>query len=189
MNIIEKKARKLVDLRLSDGRISDEKLFLKAVQDDLFNVDSESDKASYLTIILEANDRALYEHSKRCNIKSCRTEEKHETINYFLQQELKRLGIQITEDAFNRDEKESIVDYLDKVLSELKDLKDGHEIIYNDLKEEMDELKKLFILGKKNWRQIALGKFGEMIVGGVISEATAKPILETLKGTTSNLIG
>ena len=38
---------------------------------------------------------------------------------------------------------------LDKILSDLQTLKNGQQIIYEDLKEEIESLKELYILGKK----------------------------------------
>ena len=184
MNFIQKKASNLVELRLSGNRLGDHKKLLKIVEDDLYSVDSDTDKLSYLTIVLEGNDAAYQEHLKVCtNPKACQTNEHHEEIDYVLKQEIRRLGVVINDDSFSRDEKERMTEYLDKILKDLKDLKDGQQIIYDDLKAEIEELKQWFILGKKNWRQMFVGKFGEMVAGGVISEVTAKPLVESIKGT------
>lgn len=190
MNFIEKKARAMVDLRISRGRIGDAKKLLQVVRDDLYDVDDESDKLTYLTIVLEANEQAYHEHLKVCkNIESCGTNQDHEMVTYFLQQELKRIGVEINDNTFTREEKANLTDYLDKILSDLKDLKDGQQIIYDDLKEEIEELKRWFLLGKKNWRQMAVGKFGEMVAGGIVSAGIAEPILDTLKTEVPKLIG
>lgn len=82
-----------------------------------------------------------------------------------------------------------MTNYLDKVLQEIKDLKEDHKVKFDTLNAEIEELKNLFILGKKNWRQMAAGKFGEMVFGGVISEATAKPILHGLNIAYQAVIG
>ncbi len=189
MNHLEKKARTMVDRYFGHG-IGDHKKILEKVDDDLYNVDSDTDKLAYLTVVLEANDKTYQEHLKDCtNLESCPTNAKHEDINYFLQQELRRIGVTISDDSFTREEKETLTDYLDKIVSDLEALKTGQQIIYDDLKEEVEELKKWFLVGKKNWRQMAVGKIGEMVAGGIISAGVSEPILETLKAEVPNLIG
>lgn len=190
MNYIEKKARNLAEREFEGRRFDEADDLIKMVRNDLYGVDSESDKLSYLTIVLEANDLAYNDHLKVCTYpEGCTINEAHEAVNYYLQQELNKIGVKTNEDAFTREEKETLTDYLDKFASDLKDLKDGQQVIYEDLLEEIEELKKWFLMGKKNWRQLAVGKVGEMIVGGVISESTAKPLLSTLKEGVQNLPG
>jgi hypothetical protein len=46
------------------------------------------------------------------------------------------------------------------------------------LRTEFEEIKNLYILGKKNWKQQFAGKMADMVFSGVVSEMTAKPILE-----------
>lgn len=189
MNYIEKKANKIVEQRLSRGRLGDVNKLLQIVGDDLYEIDSDEDKVVYLTVILEANDLAYNEHLKVCqNPNTCTKNEDHERINYILQQELRKVGVETSEDVFSREEKATIVDELNRFASDLKDLKDGQQIIYDDLLAEIQELKKWFVVGKKNWRQMAVGKVGEMVVGGIISEATAKPLLEAVKSGTQYLL-
>ena len=190
MNFIEKKAHKTVSYYLSDRNIGNPKELLDTVNRDLYDVDSVEDKTAYLSIILEANDEMYNEHLKVCkNPKNCSENEAHEEVNYFLHQELKRIGVTVNSDAFTREEKETLNEYLERFAKDLKVLKDGQQIIYDDLYDEIQELKKWFIVGKKNWRQMATGKVGEMVVGGVITEATAKPFLEMLKTEIPKLIG
>jgi hypothetical protein len=64
---------------------------------------------------------------------------------------------------------------LDAMLSDLETLKNGHEIIWTDMKEQMDELKTLFHLGKKSWYQLARAKFAEMFAGGIVSSLFSNP--------------
>lgn len=185
MSYLENKAKELVRLRLSRPNGGLEKI-LTIVESDLADVDDENDKLKYLTIVLEANEIRHNIHTSGCSDPiTCGTDKQHEKINYYLQQEIRRLGFNLSEDVFTREEKQQLTDYLDKVLQELKDLKEENQVI----KAEIEELKNLFILGKKNWRQMAAGKFGEMVFGGVISEATAKPILHGLNIAYQAVIG
>ncbi|MDB0037920.1 hypothetical protein N9F08_01010 [bacterium] len=60
-------------------------------------------------------------------------------------------------------------------------MKDGQQVMYDDLIQEIEELKKWYILGKKNWKALFGGKITEMVASGVIAEATAKPLIGFLQ--------
>lgn len=181
MNFIEKKAQTMVKLYFNQ-KLGNHKKVLEIVDKDLSNVDNSSDRLLYLTIVMEANDLAYHEHLKECiNPTECTTNLKHEQINYYLQQELKRIGIEISNDSFTREEKQILVACLDKELEDLKKIKVEHELIYNELKEEIDDLKKWFLIGKKNWIQLAVGKFSEMVASGIVSASISEPIINALK--------
>lgn len=188
MDFLRNKAQRLVDAFIRGG-MSDASEIISKVKTELYNIDEENDKVKFINIILEGNQLEYNRHLEKCTApETCQTNQDHEEVNYYLQQELRRIGVTINEDSFSGKEKEDLTEYLDKILSDLKDLKDGQKIIYDDLKEELEELKKWFIIGKKNWRQMAVGKFGEMVAGGIISESTAKPILDAIKKGVMNLI-
>lgn len=190
MNIIEKKAQDMAEIRIGKNRIGNPRKLIDEIHNDLYDVDNETDKLKYLTIVLEANDFAYQEHLKDCtNKESCGINREHEEVNYFLQQELNRIGVKINDDSFSREEKEIFTEYLNKILSELKELKDGQQIIYDDLNEEIEELKKWFLLGKKNWRQLVVGKFGEMVASGIVSAGISETILNEIKKDLPMLIG
>lgn len=189
MNYIDTKAQDFVRYHI-EGGISDDDEVIRMVKNDLYDIDSETDKLSFLSIILEGNQKEYDDHLTGCkNINSCPTNKQHEKVNYYLHQELNKLGFSTSEDAFTKEEKESFSETLDQILADLKDLKDGQQIIYDDLKAEIEELKRWFLLGKKNLRQLAVGKVSEMVAGGVISELTAKPILNAIKVGFQTLIG
>lgn len=82
-------------------------------------------------------------------------------------------------DPFTADEKESYELKLEQILRELKDIKDGQQVIYNDLDQEFQDLKNWFILGKKNWKELYLGKLSNMVVSGIIGEAVASPLVNS----------
>ena len=56
----------------------------------------------------------------------------------------------------------------------------GQQIIYDDLSAELQELKDFYILGKKKWYQLFLGKTAEMVIGGVISETVSKELINVM---------
>ena len=155
----------------------------------LYKIDAQLDKIKFLDIILEANNKAFDRHKlKYTSPDKCLTNLGHESINFYLLQELDRLGIQINEDTFSNEEKSSAETKLDKILKDLEELKLGHQIIYDDLMKEMNELKELFFLGKKNWYQLLAGKCVSMVASGIISETVSKGILNSITPIVTKLI-
>ena len=67
-------------------------------------------------------------------------------------------------------------------------LKKGQELIYNDLLNEIEELKELYFLGKKNWKQLLAGKIIEMVTGGVLNETVSKELIELTEIATKNYL-
>ena len=74
-------------------------------------------------------------------------------------------------------------------MSKIEELKLGHQIIYDDLLHEINELRELYFLGKRKWYQILAGKFVDMTVSGVISESISKEIIDSIKPDFTRLIG
>lgn len=66
---------------------------------------------------------------------------------------------------------------MELIVEDLKLLKLGQEVIYDDLLSELNELKEYYFLEKSSWKQLMLGKLTEMIAGGVISETVSKEIV------------
>ena len=177
MNHINKRADRFVQNYIS-GQISDQEEVISEAKTELYNIDSDLDKTTFLRIILEENAREHKEHLLHCNSGvNCQTDYDREGVSYFLTQELNRLGIKTNNDQFSIQEKEIVESRLDKVLADLQTIKDGQQIIYEDLKAEIDSLKELFILGKKTWLQLLLGKAKDMAISGVISETVSKEIV------------
>lgn len=77
---------------------------------------------------------------------------------------------------------------LDEVLKDLQTLKTGQEIIWTDFLKEIDELKELYSLPKKNWKQLFIGKVVEMVTSGVISETVSKSIVEAIQPNIGKLL-
>lgn len=174
---IQRKAIQIVDHYLSHG-IGDPKKLIGIVRNELYEINSDKDKLLLLTTVLEANDAEYNKHLKVCTNKTgCSTNQDHEQVAYYLGQELTDLGIEVDEDAFTREEKSQANEVLDAILQEIKDLKDGQQLIYDDLIKEIEELKNWYILGKKKWSVLCANQIGGAVASGVIAEATAKPIL------------
>jgi hypothetical protein len=167
--------------RYIERGIGDENKLIAKVRNELFEIKSEQDKLGLLTIILEANELEYQDHLKGCtNLKTCGTNKQHQRVAYFLQQELEELGININADHFTWDEKTQCNAQLDNLIETLTA---SNQILSEQLeilRIEIEELKNLYVLGKKNWKQQFAGKVSEMLCSGVISELTAKPIINNI---------
>lgn len=154
---------------------------IKKVKNSLYDIKSEKDKLELLTTILEANETEYQKHLKVCeNPTTCSTNKCHQKVAYYLQQELDELGFNSEADHFTWEEKSECNSHLDKLI---EDLITSNNLVNEKLKmlqSELEELKNLYVLGKKNWRQQLVGKLSDMVASGVISELTAKPIIQNI---------
>lgn len=91
-------------------------------------------------------------------------------------------------EKFSESEKQWIINNIDRVLSDIGELKAGQEVIWTDLMNELDELKTLFYLNKKHWRQILAGKIMEMVAAGIISEEVSKRIADSVNPVVEKLL-
>lgn len=159
--------------------LGDENKLIDIVRKELFEIKSEQDQLALLTIILEANETAYQKHLEECqDRKNCDTNKKHERVTYYLQQELREIGFQMNDDYFSSSEKEVCNTKLDEILQTIIN---ANEVVFDHvetLRTEFEELKNLYILGKKNWKQQFAGKMTDMTLSGIVSELTAKPLIE-----------
>lgn len=179
MDYITKLAKEFVRTRIRGNVEEKYKRLIIEAQMQLEEIDLPADKIKFLDIVLEGNQKVYNEHLKSCtDLENCGTNFGHESITYFLAQELSRLGIKLSDDTFSNDDRLATSEKLDLILEEVEKLKMGQEIIYEDLKSEVEELRKLYFLGKKKWHQIFLGKFIDMVATGVISKTVSKKLIE-----------
>lgn len=75
-------------------------------------------------------------------------------------------------DPFNTDEKIKVIRRLDEFGYRLSKIEKGQEVIYDDISEQIDELKELInVLGKKDWSQAMKGKLIDAGYGALVSKA------------------
>lgn len=179
MNVYVKTLAEDITSRYFKHGIGDENKLIDKVRSELYGIKSEQDKLGLLTIVLEGNELAYQEHLKECaNPENCNTNKRHQRVAYFLHQELREIGFQLNDDYFSSSEKEKCNEKLDEILQTIIN---ANEVVFDHvetLRTEFEELKNLYILGKKNWKQQFAGKMTDMVFSGVVSEMTAKPILE-----------
>lgn len=95
-------------------------------------------------------------------------------------------GYSINNSEYSEKESQDIIRMLDELAIKLSKLELGHEIIYEDIKSELDDLKSMISkLDKKSFGQLLKGKLIELGFGDIINEAS-KIMIEVLKS--SNLL-
>lgn len=180
MDIIIEKAKRVIKNNYQDLRNYDQ--ILNLVKEILSDIDSKLDKIKFLNYLLESNNKLLEEHNVSCEEpETCAQNYGFENITYYLSQELNRLGVGIDFDVVTTEEKNAMEVKLNQILKDFEELKLGHQIIYEDLLKELNELKDLYYLGKKKWYQLLIGKSFEMVAKSIISETIFKQLLEDIK--------
>jgi hypothetical protein len=143
-------------------------------------VQSLRDKIDLFSIVLEGNEKALQLHLSECRTPNCDDKMNHDRVTYFLQQELTHLGVNGNKDHFTSEEKEIFNNFIDTFIEQINLSNQLMTEQFEILSNEIEELKNLYFLGKKNWKQQFAGKVSDMIFSGVISELTAKPIIKEI---------
>lgn len=189
MNIVEKLAHKSYQDNIEYGTdsIRDSINSIKLLS---YDFDSQMDKIKFLTIHIDLVNEEYHKHLEVCkNPENCQENEQAETFLFYLQQELKNLGVGIDNDTFTYEEKAFSESKLDQILKQFEEIKLGQQITYDDILKEIQELKDLHFLGKKKWHQLLAGKITEMTVGGIISETVSKDLIGVVKPHLTNLLG
>lgn len=180
MDLIKKIAEDFVKYNICDGAPDQEKV-VNDVRNKLFELHDEKDKVKYLNIVIEGNKMASNSHRLVCQNENCNTDFAHEYISYFLESELKKLGVSVNEDSFTSEDKSNANLKLEKIIEEIQTLKNGQQIIYDQVISEIEELRNLYYLGKKKWYRQYIGTMFEMTVSGMVSETVSKSIVESIK--------
>lgn len=177
MDIVEEIVRTTKHLCETDSKKLKEKL-----SEELYNIYRPTDKIRIIESLLSITKEGSIKHSKVCqDPKNCNKSKNLALSEFYLIQELEILGVNTGSEIFSYDEQNEINDKLNKVLNEIEILKLGQEIIYDDLKAELDEMKTMYFLSKKTWNQLLVGKVFDMTLAGIISESVSKKIFSIIK--------
>lgn len=186
MNIVQNQAIDFLEENYNEGYSY--KTFIDHVRIRIHDYNKVNHQVIFMETLLNRIKIEYDEHYKVCtNKKNCETNKFHENVLFFLQEDLEVLEAKISPEDFKNSEKDLINQNLEKILEELKTIKLGQEITYDDLSNEFEELKDLYFLNKKHWSQIFAGKLTEMVGSGVISEAFSKRIIELINENYDNL--
>lgn len=145
-------------------------------------IDAKADRVQFLTLIMQGLTK-WYEDHLPCNETNCWMDPPYKKASYFLSQELARLDVRVDTNTFTSVERDALLAKLDKVLEELEQIKAGQGVVA----EEVEELKDLMYLGKQKWHRQYVGTVSDWVASGVITEATAKPLLEAIRNALNEL--
>ena len=188
MNLfIEQLGQKIVKDYI-EHEITDAKNIVKIVLEEAEQVLSLRDKIDLFSIVLEGNEKALQLHLSECSTPNCDIKMNHDRVSYFIQQEFMNLGVNSNEDHFTSDEKENFNNFIDTFIEQINLSNQLMTEQFEILSNEIEELKNLYFLGKKNWKQLLLGKTGEMVSSGIVSETVSKPLFELAKDSLQKLL-
>lgn len=176
---IEQLGQKIVEDYIK-YEISNSKRIVDLVLEEANNIKSERDKIDFFSTILEGNEKALQLHLSECLTPNCDDKMNHDRVSYFLQQELAILGVNANQDYFTSEEKENFNHFIDTIIEQINLSNQLMTEQFEILSNELNELKQLHVFGKKNCKQNLLGKFSEMTFSGIITEISAKPIIENI---------
>ena len=73
-------------------------------------------------------------------------------------------------------------------MKDLNEVKLGQEIIYDDLKEEIEQLRNLLFLGKKKWHQLFLGFVVEKTTEDIFSATVSSEILKIMSENSDKIL-
>lgn len=185
MNIVEKEACFFVDsLFECKGQLyCNIDSLNKNLSNKLYNFTREKDKLFFLSVLRNAVEIQKVKHEKTCTTTpdKCNFSLEQDTAMFVIDQEIEIISKTYEfqpkkEDEFETFEKVDLHNKLNDIIEQLKTLGYGQEIIFN----EIDELKENFNLGKKNWFQLAKGKFVDLAVSKLVEETVIKEIYSEL---------
>jgi hypothetical protein len=188
-NVVEELAKEFLEWN-TDSAGSNSKGFLVEVKNNLYEFSKNKDKSHYLKLIIKAVEVASTEHEKECrNPNTCPTSTGFTKSLFFLNQELQDIFHDENIEEFEIRQTLILNQKIDRIISGLENLKTdtetiqkGQLLIVEGFMEEFEELKTLYNLGQKNWRQNLFGKFSEMVASGIVSESISKEVIEIVKG-------
>ncbi len=146
------------------------------------DIDAKVDRIVFITLIMSKVTASLEEHGT-CGDPSCRMEPVCKKVLYYLQQELSRMDVVVDQDPFSSRERDAIFEKLEDILNELAQIKEGQGIVAQDV----EDLKDLMYLGKNKWYKQYAGTVTGWVASGMVSEATAKPLMEIMHNALSQL--
>jgi len=188
VNIVEEIANEFLD----EYYVSSENknYFLNGLDKELSRYKKEADKIIFLKSVRSSIQEMYDDHFANCKEKKdCETLKWHLKSIFYVNNLLEDYSIsEDKNDCFTSEEKQMFCDKLDKIIDEIEILKKGQNVIYDDLSEEIEEMKGLFYLGKKNWKTLLVGKGFEMVAGGVVSETISKELINLSGLSIQNLL-
>lgn len=182
MNLIQDQANRFYERKFNEYVNYQE--FISEVRAELYEYRKYAHKLEFLDYLLLLLKQGFDKHLEVCQHKNekgvCGVNKNYENSLFFIQNELDEVIENLPKTEFDIQEKAEINDSLQKILEDLNQIKIGQNITYDDIFEELNELKEFYFLNKKHWSQMLIGRLTEMVASGVVSETISKNIVETV---------
>jgi len=165
----------------------------EAAKVESYKLKSAKDKVVFIKHLIKLSIDESERHEKECTTlpkEDCDTTKNYNYLLFFLNQELDEYSLEKQDEEKDVDYSmriyfdkkiDTILDELQKLKTDSETIQKGQVIIIEAFTAEFEELKTLYYLGKKNWRQNLFGKFGEMVASGVVSETISKEVVDIMK--------
>lgn len=182
MNLIQDQATRFYEWKFDEYGNYEE--FIKEVRIQLYEYRKNAHKLEFLDFLMTLLKKGFDNHLLVCQHKNeknvCNVNKNYENSLFFIQNERDEVIEYLPKTEFNLQERSEINDSLKKILDDLNKIKIGQEITYDDIVQELNELKEFYFLNKKHWSQMLIGRLTEMVASGIISETISKEIVETV---------
>jgi hypothetical protein len=89
---------------------------------------------------------------------------------------------------FSKSEIKEMNEKLDQVLEMLKNVVLSQQFTYDDVMEEINDLREMYGLKKKDWKRLFVAKVTDMTTGGIVSVILSEPIADEIKPIIKNLL-
>lgn len=191
MNIAEQLANRF--WQNTDYSIGNPDGLFEAAKVESYKLKSIKDKIVFIRHLIKLSIDESEEHERECATlpkEDCDTTKNYNYLLLFLNQELDEYASEKQEEDQDVDSSmridlnkkiDTIISELEKLRTDSETIQKGQVIIVEAFSSEFEELKNLYHLGKKNWRQNLFGKFGEMVTSGIVSETISKEVVEIMK--------
>jgi O6-methylguanine-DNA--protein-cysteine methyltransferase len=182
MNLIQDQATDFYEWKFNEHGTYKE--FISDVRIQLNEYRKDAHKLEFLDYLLTLLKQGFDKHLEVCQYKNekgvCDVNKNYENSLFFVQNERDEVIELLPTTEFNLKERSEINESLQKILEDLNKIKIGQEFTYDDIVQELNELKEFYFLNKKHWSQMLIGRLTEMVASGVISETLSKEIVETV---------
>ncbi|WP_288985210.1 hypothetical protein [uncultured Flavobacterium sp.] len=182
MNLIQNQTNDFFEWKFNEHETYKE--FISEVRNQLYEYRKDAHKLEFLDYLLTLLKQGFDNHLEVCQYKNekgiCDVNKNYENSLFFVQNERDEVIKRLPTTEFNVKERSEINESLQKILEDLNTIKIGQEFTYDDIVQELNELKEFYFLNKKHWSQMLIGRLTEMVASGVISETLSKEIVETV---------
>jgi len=174
---INRKASDFCMFNLRDGFARSPKSEIERIENNLYNLTKDEDKIQFIAFIINHLTEGLKKHVDKCVSATCRAEPMTQDVLYYLYGQLDYFGIETDIESFSQEEIYRNNKTIDELVTALKELRAGQEIIFSELDArlidtsiiDLEDAKGLQVLGKSKWLKL---------IGGTVLEFAGNKILE-----------